>query len=129
MRIVPVPMETAPLQFVHEDDLAEIICSLLSAKKRGVYNVAGEGVLSVRDMVRMLGNTCVPLPYGLTYVLNGIAWALRLSFLSEFPSPYLQMIRHSWVTSTEKLKRELGYSFRYDTVRAFEDFVRHVKSK
>ncbi len=129
MRIVPVPLKTAPLQFVHEDDLVEIICRLLEKKKRGVYNVAGAGVLSVREMVRMLGNTCVPLPYGLTYVLNGVAWALRLSFLSEFPSPYLQMIRHSWVASTEKLTRELGYALRYDTVRAFDDFVKFVKSK
>lgn len=128
-RLVLGPVKTEPLQFVHEDDLVEIICRLLAGRKKGVYNVAGEGVLSIRDMVRMLGNTCVSLPYGLTRALNGVAWALRLSFLSEFPSPYLQMIRYSWAVSTDKLKRELGYPFRYDTVRAFEDFVKFVKAR
>ena len=128
-RIVPVPTGTEPLQFVHEDDLVEIICRLLVQKKRGVYNVASAGVLSIREMVRMLGNTSVLLPYRMLYPLNSVAWALRLTVLSEFPSPYLQMIRHSWVVSTDRLTRELGYSFRYDTVRAFEDFVRFVRAQ
>ena len=128
-RIVPVPGETAPLQFVHEDDLVEVVCRLLAGKKKGAYNVAGEGELSIREMAAMLGNTCVSLPYGVLYPLNGAAWALRLTLLSEFPSPYLQMIRYSWIASTEKLKRELGYEFKYDTVSAYEDFVKFVKKK
>lgn len=128
-KIVPVPIRTEPLQFVHEDDLVEIICRLLVKKSRGVFNVAGAGMLSIREMVSMLGNTGLPLPYRMLYPLNSVAWALRLSFMSEFPSPYLQMIRHSWVASTDRLTRELGYSFRYDTVGAFEDFVKFVRMK
>ena len=94
-----------------------------------MYNVAGEGVLSVRDMVRMLGNTCVPLPYGLTHALNGVAWALRLSVPERISEPVSPDDPVLVGMSTDKLKRELGYPFRYDTVRAFEDFVKFVKAR
>jgi len=53
---------------------------------------------------------------------------LRMTFMTEFPSPCLNMIRYPWIASNEKIKKELGYRFRYTTRQAFEDFARHVKA-
>jgi hypothetical protein len=39
------------------------------------------------------------------------------------------MARYSWVVSSEKLKRELNFQYRYSTAEAFQDFVRHVKGR
>ncbi len=128
LKIVPIPARTEPMQFIHEDDLVGIMWILLQMGKGGAYNAAGDGVMTIREMASALGNRTLPLPYPLVYALNNIAWLLRLTFLSEFPSPYLAMIRHSWAASCEKLKRATGYSFRYDTRQAFDDFARHVAS-
>ncbi|HOT44056.1 MAG TPA: SDR family oxidoreductase [Spirochaetota bacterium] len=128
LKIVPIPVRTEPMQFIHEDDLVEIMWILLLRGKGGAYNAAGDGVMTIREMASALGNITLPLPYRLVYLLNNIAWLLRLTFLSEFPSPYLAMIRYSWVASCEKLKRSTGYSFRYDTRQAFADFARHIAS-
>jgi UDP-glucose 4-epimerase len=128
LKIVPIPIRTEPMQFIHEDDLVEIMWILLQMGKGGAYNAAGDGVMTIREMASALGNMTLPLPYYLVYVLNNIAWLLRLTFLSEFPSPYLAMIRYSWVASCDKLKRATGYTFRYDTRQAFADFARHIAS-
>ena len=67
-------------------------------------------------------------PFPLMYLLNHFAWHLRFSAITAFPSPALNMIRYSWVVSSEKLKRELGYRYRYTTAAAFADYAAHVKS-
>jgi UDP-glucose 4-epimerase len=125
--IVMLPFDGEPFQFVHEDDLIEIMVQLLLKKKQGTFNVGGDGTVPPRDMVRIMGNTPLPLPFGLLYPLNGVAWLLRLSFLTEFPSPALNMIRYPWVVSNDKLKREIGYSYQYTSKEAFEDFARYVR--
>jgi hypothetical protein len=63
------------------------------------------------------------------YALTDLAWNLRFSFLAEFPGAALDMARYSWVVSSEKLKRELNFQYRYSTAEAFQDFVRHVKGR
>ena len=126
-RIVPLPWKTQPFQFVHEDDLIDIICLLLDRRMPGVFNVGADGTVSADEMIRLLGNTKVPLPFWLMYALTELAWHARLRFLAEFPGPALDLARYSWVVSSEKLKRELGFEYKYTTVEAVRDFVRHVK--
>jgi nucleoside-diphosphate-sugar epimerase len=101
----------------------------LKKKKGGIFNVSGDGLMSFEEMVRILGNIRIPLPSNFLFVLNQLAWSLRLKFLSEFPSSALNMIRYSWWASNEKLKRALGFQFKYNTEKAFMDFAAFVKGQ
>ncbi len=127
-KVCILPSETAPFQFIHEDDLVEIMYLLLKRKKTGIYNLSADGTITFEEMVRILGGHVLKIPTGLLWPLNNMMWNLRLKFMTEFPSPCLNMIRYSWITSNQKVKRELGYKFRYTTRSAFEDFARHVKA-
>jgi UDP-glucose 4-epimerase len=100
---------------------------LMENRTDGAFNVTGEGTITCSEMVKMLGNIRIPLPWPVIYPLNNLAWHLRLSFITEFPSPAMRMMVQSWIASSEKLKRETGYQFKYDSRSAFEDFVRFVK--
>ncbi len=128
-KLVIIPRNGEPFQFVHEDDLIEIIYRLISERRGGVYNVGGDSAVAPEEMVRMMGNIPIRIPYGLLYVLNRVAWLLRLTFLTEFPSPALQMIRYPWIVSSEKLKSEIGYSYKFTSREAFQDFVSHLETK
>ncbi len=129
LKIIPVPLKTEPMQFIHEDDLVDIMWLLVQRGKGGIYNTVGDGFMTISEMASVLGNITLPLPYPVVYVMNSIAWLLRMKFISEFPSPYLKMIRYSWVASGEKIMRETGCSCRYDTRQAFADFARHLASR
>jgi hypothetical protein len=61
------------------------------------------------------------------YLLNNMAWYLRLSSISEFPNPALNMVRYPWVVSSQKLTAELGYRYKYTTRETFLDFARAFK--
>lgn len=127
-RIVMMPAQTAPFQFIHEDDLVEIIYQLMAQKKGGVYNLAADGTMSFSKMIRILGNFQLKLPYPLLYLMNEIMWRLHAHFITEFPSPALNMTVFPWIASNDKLKHDLGYTFQYTTCQAFEDFARHAKA-
>jgi len=131
-KIVFLPFHTEPMQFVHENDLVRIIYLALRDKKDGVFNVGGDGTISFTEMVKKLGGILIPLPDKLLSFFNAIAWSLHLSFLSEFPNPALNMIRYPWVVNSDKLKRQLGFTYTYTTLEAFDDyadFVRRRKDK
>jgi UDP-glucose 4-epimerase len=122
-KICLLPRKTAPFQFIHEDDLVEIIYLLLRREKHGVFNLAADGTMTFDEMLSMLGSHAIRLPMWLLRPLNELAWRLRLRCLTEFPSSSLKLTIHPWIVSNRKIKRELGYTFRYTTRSAFADFV------
>ncbi len=124
---VVIPKNTRPWQFVHEEDLVNVMSLLLEKRIAGIFNVTADGVMTFHEMIKSLGNIPVPLPWHLIYPLNNLAWHLRLSFITKFPSPPMRMMVMPWIASSDKLKKVTGYQFKYDTRSAFADFVRFVK--
>ncbi|PKN68779.1 MAG: hypothetical protein CVU54_12975 [Deltaproteobacteria bacterium HGW-Deltaproteobacteria-12] len=125
-RFVFLPVKTQPLQYVHEDDLVRAMILLLQKRKGGVYNVAGDGLITFDEMVRLLGNIKIPLPFAIMYFLNKISWGLRLTAISEFPSPTMNMLRYPWWAENSKLKKDLGFRYQYTTRTAFSDYAAFV---
>lgn len=128
-KLVLLPSPREALQFVHEQDLVAVIYQLLTQRRPGIYNVVGDGLVSFDEMVSMLGGIPLSIPFKAMWLLNSAAWRLRLGSLTEFPSPALNIFRYCWLASSNKLKREMGFKFKYTSRSAFEDFVRHVKSR
>ncbi len=128
-RLVMLPRAARALQYVHEDDLIEIMMLMLVKRLHGAFSVGAVGEVTFREMARMLGTTILGMPTGLMAALNAVAWRLRLSFLTEFPSSALPMVLHPWAVSGEKLARATGYSYRYSSHGAFADFARHAREK
>jgi hypothetical protein len=52
----------------------------------------GDRTVTFPEMVKMLGNILLPLPWWVIYPLTDLAWILRLSFVTKFPSPPLRMM-------------------------------------
>ncbi|MFY9399483.1 MAG: SDR family oxidoreductase [Desulfomonilia bacterium] len=126
-RFVPIGTHTSPMQFIHEDDLAEIIWLLIEKGKEGVFNLVADGTMTFEEMIHSLGNRPVRVPNRLLSWGNALFWFLRVSWVTEFPSPCLNLMQYRWVASNDKIKRELVYTFKYTTKEAFEDFARCVR--
>ena len=126
-RFVLCPSPSSPMQFVHEDDLVRVIRLCLEKRLEGVYNVAGDGTLTLKEMVRLLGNVHCPLPAAMMVPLNHLAWTLRLKWVTEFPSPALNIMRYPWIASSAKLIRDTGFRYEYDSRTAFIDFARSLE--
>lgn len=54
-----------PFVFVHDRDVARVIARGVAERVTGVFNLAGEGVLTLRDIAAIEGARFLPLPPGL----------------------------------------------------------------
>ncbi len=128
-KVVIIGRNTAPMQFIHEDDLSEIIYLLLKTGRQGVFNLAADGTMTFEEMIRALSNVPLKIPNRLLYHMNALFWMLRASWITEFPSPCLNLMQYRWTAGNDKIKKELNYTFKYTTREAFDDFARHVRSQ
>lgn len=104
------------LQFIHESDLASAIRLSLDSKKSGVYNVAGEGVISYKKAVYSAGAKSVPLPALLVYGALGTLSRFRLGF----PKHLVDFFRYSTVVSDEAFRQDFGYEPQVSTLEALK---------
>ena len=126
-KLVLLPSKGRDFQFVHEDDVTNVSLMLLEKRIGGIFNVTGDGTMTFPEMIKILGNIRIPLPWPIIYPLNNLAWFLRLGFITKFPSPSMRLMVNPWIASSDKLKQETGYTFKYDTKSAFKDFAKSVK--
>lgn len=97
-----------PMQYLHEEDLLRLLLHCLRNRVAGTYNVAGEGTVPYSELARLSGKRLVSLPPGLLELLASLSWSLHLQ--SDGTAAGVAFIKYPWVASTEKLKREAGFS-------------------
>ncbi|MYZ39630.1 NAD-dependent epimerase/dehydratase family protein [Streptomyces sp. SID4917] len=114
------------LQFVHEDDVIDVLMIASDEPRRstlnsGTFNVAGEGVLLLSQCSRRLGRPTVPVP------LPAVTWvgtALRTVGMTDFSPEQIRLLTHGRVVSTDQMRETLGFVPTYSTAEAFTDFAR-----
>jgi nucleoside-diphosphate-sugar epimerase len=116
---LPLLAPDHPLQLIHEDDVGQalLLCAV-AAGPPGVYNIAGDGVITARDVARELGLRPVPVP---GQVLRFGARALSRLPLPSFAPPALEWVEavaHPSIMDTAKARRELGWVPRYTALEA-----------
>jgi len=109
------------LAFTHEEDMNEILFEALRKPVRGVFNVAGDGMLRLSTMARLAGRRLVRLPERMVRgILNFLFWCRLL----PFGGGQLGFVQHSCIPDTSKLRSEFGYHTRYTSEETFLGFVR-----
>jgi UDP-glucose 4-epimerase len=113
----PIPIDYNPMiQFVHEFDMAEIITRSLSELPTGVYNVANDEVISLKEAVNVIGIKKIPTPIILVEQLAKI-----INPLWKFPNYLLGYIKYPTTLDNSHLKDKLGTNiFRFSSKEALE---------
>ena len=114
-----------PMQFVHEDDLTNLLGAFVTRPKEGIFNIAGDGVLKYSEVAGLMGKKLLKLPGKLLEGVIAFSWAAHLQ--SASPAGGLEFIKYPPVVSTDKLKRELGFNFQYSSKEALLSFAGAVK--
>ncbi|MGW0735826.1 NAD-dependent epimerase/dehydratase family protein [Streptomyces sp. NPDC002851] len=114
------------LQFVHEDDVVEVLRIAAHEPARGTlnsgtFNIAGDGVLLLSQCSRRLGRPTVPV------LLPAVTWAgaaLRTVGLTDFSPEQVRLLTHGRVVATTQMRETLGFRPTYSTAETFADFAR-----
>jgi len=111
----------SPFVFIWDQDLVACLVDAVFSDKVGIYNQAGDGALTPREIARMLGKPYVPLPASL---VKGVLWGLKSLGLTENGPERVAFLRYRPVLSNRRLKEEYGYVPRLSSREAFELYAR-----
>jgi len=110
----------ARLQFCHEDDGLEVTRRATVEEHPGIYNVSGDGVLSLSQAIRRAGRIAIPVWSPLVGPVGH--WVRRGGF-ADFSPEQVRFLTHGRVVDTARLRKGFGYTAKYTTESAFADFV------
>lgn len=106
--------------FIWDQDVVRIIRKGLECGTAGIFNLAGDGALSLREIAQILQKPYRPLPAGL------IQFALKLLKplgLSQYGPEQVDFLRYRPVLANRRLKEEFGYTPRFTSREAFIAFL------
>jgi UDP-glucose 4-epimerase len=106
------------VQVVHEDDLVGILVHAVRSDLEGIYNGAADGVLSLGEVLDLLGKPGVPLlpPWG-TKLAAGQLRRVGVTI----PDELLALMRYGRGLDNRRLKAT-GYRFRFTSREAVQRF-------
>jgi nucleoside-diphosphate-sugar epimerase len=122
---LPVPVPKLPLQFVHQDDVADaVVRCVVAAGPPGAYNLAGDGIVTADEIVAALGFTPVPLPAGPLQRVAGVLAGVPTPPLVPPAVEWIEAISHPAIMDTTAARERLGWAPRYSGIEALRDTVR-----
>lgn len=110
-------------QFIHDSDCARAFQTALFAGRSGVFNLGADEPLRFSEIVAKTGKPSIRLPHRLLQFTTNCAWHLRLTSLTEIPGALVDYLCFPPVLDNERLKRELGFEFRYTSREAIFSLI------
>ena len=111
----------SPFVFIWDQDLVACLVDAVFSDKVGVYNQAGDGALTPREIAKILDKPYVPLPAPL---VKGVLWLLKSLRLGENGPERVKFLQYRPVLSNRRLKEEYGYTPELTSREAFELYAR-----
>jgi UDP-glucose 4-epimerase len=122
LRIVPTVLGyDGRLQLLYEEDALAVLERATRARLPGIFNVAGDGVLLVSQAIRRVGAIAVAVPGP---AVSTVARVLRGAQLVDYSPEQIRLLHFGRVLDTSRLRAEFGFTPRWTTVQAFDDYVR-----
>ena len=113
-----------PFQFLHEADLARIILEFIHRGTPGTFNVAGDGVVFLKEIAELTHRKLTHLPAFLAYGVVGLS--RRLLLQPGAAKAELDALRYPVIMSAAKLKQTTGFRFRYTSLETLNAFAKYT---
>ncbi|RTE85939.1 MULTISPECIES: SDR family oxidoreductase [Gammaproteobacteria] len=115
----------SPFVFIWDKDLIEILTRGVSESITGIYNVAGDGAVTVKELAGIMRKPLRQLPAGL---VRSVLWVTHSLGLSQAGPNHLLFLQFRPVLDNARLKSEFGYQPEKSSVEVFKYFLKHQKS-
>ncbi|GAB2824321.1 NAD-dependent epimerase/dehydratase family protein [Lentzea nigeriaca] len=110
----------ARVQLLHSEDALAVLERATLHDLPGVFNVGGDGVLLLSQAIRRAGRLNLPVPSMAVPTVGGF---FRSARLVDFSPDQMRFLNWGRVVDTTLLKKEFGFTPRWTTQQAFDDYV------
>ncbi len=110
----------SPFVFIWDQDVVDCIIKGIFDDVTGIYNLAGNGTLTMKEIAGILGKPYVALPVSL---VRSVLWVLKKLGLTQYGPEQVDFLRYRPVLSNRRLKQEFGYVPKKTTREVFEYYL------
>jgi UDP-glucose 4-epimerase len=116
-RLIAIRGADSPFVFIHDQDVVGAIVQGVDSPVTGIFNVAGDGKLTIFEIAARLGKRCVVFP---PWLLQGALWVLKKLGLTQYGPEQIDFLRYRPVLDNRRLKEEFGYVPKLTSAQVFE---------
>ncbi len=122
-----IPDPGVPFQLVHHDDVATALeAAVLGHGEPGVYNLAGDGTLTLADLADALGWYSIPVP---DLAVDAAAELVaRVPFVPD-EAQWIESARRPVIMDTTRARTVLGWQPRHDARETLREMVRAARAE
>jgi len=106
--------------FIWDEDVIAIIAKGVKEGRKGIFNLAGDGALSVKEIACILKKPRLMVPGGL---LGGVLNVARLLGLGKLGAEHVKFLKYRPVLDNESLKNDFGYVPKKSTRETLDYFL------
>jgi UDP-glucose 4-epimerase len=119
--VVPTVLgHDARLQFVHVEDGLEVLRRAVIGDHRGVFNVAGPGVLLMSQAARRAGRPTMAVP---SRAMGSVGTLLRRAGMLNLSEEIVEFLTHGRAVDTGRLWERFGFRPTHSTLATFDEFL------
>jgi len=116
-RLLAVRGAASPFVFIHDADLVALLAQAVGSPVTGVFNVAGDGAMTIDDIAAALGKPVLRLP---AWLLQGALAVLRPLGLTRYGPEQVDFLRYRPVLDNARLKGVFGFTPRLSSREVFD---------
>lgn len=118
--VIGVKGSDSPFVFIWDQDVAEIIYQGMLQEKTGIYNLAGDGKVTNKQLAAILKKPLVKIP---SVALKAGLKILKTFHLTQYGPDQVDFLRYRPVLSNARLKSEFGFTPSMTSVEALEKYL------
>lgn len=125
-RLLAIRGSESPFVFIWDTDLVNAMAFGVEQDRTGVFNVAGDGALTIGEIATLLGKRTLPLPAWLLEAALGVTRAVGVG---RYGPEQVDFLRFRPVLSNRRLKEEFGFTPAKSSAETFRFFVEHARAR
>ncbi|MCF8178112.1 MAG: SDR family oxidoreductase [Sulfuritalea sp.] len=116
-RLLAIRGSESPFVFIHDRDVVGAIVQGVDSPVTGIFNVAGDGKLTIFEIAARMGKRCRVLPARLIQAALSV---LKTLGRTQYGPEQLDFLRYRPVLDNRRLKEEFGYVPKLTSADVFE---------
>jgi UDP-glucose 4-epimerase len=115
----------SPFVFIWDQDVVACILKGIHNDVDGIYNLAGDGFLTLPEIAAIMGKPYFAMP---VWIVRYVLWLLKRLKLTQYGPEQIDFLRYRPVLSNRRLKEEFGYIPQKATREVFQFYVQRRRS-
>lgn len=120
--LLGIARSDSPFVFIWDQDVVGCLLKAIAEEKTGIFNVAGDGVLSIDEIGTILKKPVVRIP---AWLVKSALFILKRISLTQYGEEQVNFLRYRPVLNNHKLKTEFGYIPKLTSKDAFLFYLKN----